>query len=137
MKITSRRIATEENQGQIILEIGGSTVATFSNGTVAFAVSATDQGGVGRLVGITGGTYAVTAASAATAGSTSALTAFVIPHTLGVLPTNFNVAAADAETAGVFLLGTYVTATSSDVSLNSIAAFTASAPYSLQWWATP
>lgn len=138
MKITGRRIAPEENQGQIVLEVGGTTVATFSSTNVAYSISATDSTGVGRIVGITGGTYSVSSASAATAGSTSALSAVTITHSLGVLPTTFGTQPANARAALAGLLGTYITATSSALTL-SVASTGLSATdyYQWQWWAAP
>lgn len=137
MRITSKEIFTEDNQGTIILQTQGTTRLTIDGtGVAIFSASATDQAGA-RLVGTAGGTTTISAASAATAGSTSALSSFTLPHGLSVTPTNFGAKAANLKAGLAELLGSYVTADGTNVYVNTASSVTASSAYSWQWWATP
>lgn len=137
MKITSKSIHTEENQGVIVLQTAGTERFRLTGeGHAIFSASATDQSGL-SMRGLTGGTVAITAASAATAGSTSALSAFQIAHSLGQTPTLFDAKAGGTNARNAELLGTFVTADSTYVYVTTTTSVTASNVYTFQWWAAP
>ena len=138
MRFTSKEIFTEENQGKITFETGGTVRLTIpQSGVAVWSTSATDQSGA-RLVGLTGGTAAVSSASAATAGGTSGLSAINIAHGLAAAPTNFGVAPANARSTILQSIGGYyITADATYVNIYPTTAMSASDVYSWQWWASP
>lgn len=138
-RIASKKVITEEDQGFISFHIAGSEVAKFS-GTGAF----TDTVNGTTFRSLTSGVSSVTAASAATAGSTSATTSTTIglsgvsiAHGLAAAPTVFGAVAATSATGLAEILGRYVTADASYITVSFCQSFTASKPYSFNWYAAP
>ncbi len=138
-RIGNKKIITEEDQGFISFHVAGAEKAQFSS-TGAFLDSVN---GI-QFRSLTGGVSSVTAASATSAGSTSAttsttvgLTGVCIAHGLAAAPTLYGVISATSATAVADLVGKWVTADASYITVSFAAAVTASKPYSYNWYAAP
>ncbi len=138
-RIGSNSVDPELDQGQITFFTAGVARAAI-DGLGNFTNTA---GGL-TFRGLTGGAYSVTSASAASAGSTSsvssttvALSGVSIPHSLGSTPTLFGAEATNAQAGLADILGAYVTADSSFVTVNYAQSFTASKIYTFSWYAAP